>query len=658
MAMRRRPSLGIDCALCMEDEPLPPLKAENRRVTLAKGTRRASWFSARREVDHSAAKFTRRSSISRRSSVHQNNMQSERPSVAWVPHRGWMPGRRRASEYSGRASQSSAVSAETPEESVFEVGARVSRRRLGFLAANCSPSRRPGAAETRGDKGRFSIPVSMIVSAACRVSTARASQGGPNDATSSYSYSKARNFDILSESANVKLTKLFGEAVISVAFSSDGSLFAAGGTHKLAKLYSTDQGKEIGSFSCEETINCVLFVMQGMEEKLLLGTMSGTIHTNDVKSRSREGSHNLGQHEIVFCLAADGSGSHVAAGGKHSKVRLYRYTTIERKSALQLISEFESPGPIYALAMDRGMKVLVTGGEGKVVSVWALPVQEPPRAERNSSTSTQPPSTHALSTQARRSSSLDSASTRGRPPNLLGGRPRSPLAKAARAMTTARRFGPRPAAPPACRDGSTDVDEDCRLHRIPSAQFACKGCIYALALSEDGFTLAVGVSSHTEVYRLFPDKAVAVANFINEASDPAHPIHYASFHADESRPIIFRTSRHLNALKHRDSCLGSRCDLHENTHHNKDVLREKILRCIHHSTEPVHEPFLWCICHSTEIVYEPVLWSFVGTFATPQSLYTSPSYGSTRPPWMAASPSPPTEAGWPWAGNSSCASSA
>ena len=92
--------------------------------------------------------------------------------------------------------------------------------------------------------------------------------------------------------------------MISTAVSQDDLLYAAGGTNKVAKVWSRRDGREVASFMAAGPITSVIFISRGAETKLVVGTFGGHLHFFDVASGAEEKRHKFGKGDAVHCMAA------------------------------------------------------------------------------------------------------------------------------------------------------------------------------------------------------------------------------------------------------------------------------------------------------------------------------------------------------------------
>ena len=114
-----------------------------------------------------------------------------------------------------------------------------------------------------------------------------------------------------------KLAHDLGDSVISTAFSDDDLLYAAGCTNKVAKVWERASGKEIARFQAAAAITAVVFISHGGRTKLVVGTFAGQLHFFDVATQKAEQTHKFGRGDAVHCMAATSSfrnGGGVAGG--------------------------------------------------------------------------------------------------------------------------------------------------------------------------------------------------------------------------------------------------------------------------------------------------------------------------------------------------------
>ena len=112
--------------------------------------------------------------------------------------------------------------------------------------------------------------------------------------------------------------------MISTAVSQDDLLYAAGGTNKVAKVWSRRDGREVASFMAAGPITSVIFISRGAETKLVVGTFGGHLHFFDVASGAEEKRHKFGKE-------------HVLAGETHP-----RYRHIRRNPMRGLLAKIHS----------------------------------------------------------------------------------------------------------------------------------------------------------------------------------------------------------------------------------------------------------------------------------------------------------------------------
>lgn len=251
---------------------------------------------------------------------------------------------------------------------------------------------------------------------------------------------------------NAKITHTCGGSVLSVAFSPDNRYYAAAGTHKVARVFTTSDSSQVAKLHVDGSIQSILFgcASDGRSwNKLLIGTFGGSssggkIYIYDVQTQ-REESMKMFGHDGDSVNAMALAGDMLVAGGRYTIV--YTLTFQLGAAVLEEQCRLRPNGAVLALALDNSANLLVTGGEAKVVEVWSIrDVIESQKQKQQ-----QPPFR----------SSLREASTQE---NVLG-------------------------------EGGL------------VAHFLCGHTVHALALTPDAKTLAVGTSAETEMYHLTPSDA-------------------------------------------------------------------------------------------------------------------------------------------------------
>lgn len=177
-------------------------------------------------------------------------------------------------------------------------------------------------------------------------------------------------------SGSSKVMHDIGGTVISVAFSSDNELYAAGGTDKIAHVWNNARHEELAAIHLDDSITCLLFAKDhNAKAKLLVATMGGTIHVFDVETQREELAQQFGRGDKIESMAIAGAGSReqtLVVGGRF--VIVYRFAFVEGEQLeFRELCHMKPTGGLFALAIDKRGELLVTGGEAKVVEIWSIP---------------------------------------------------------------------------------------------------------------------------------------------------------------------------------------------------------------------------------------------------------------------------------------------
>jgi hypothetical protein len=220
-----------------------------------------------------------------------------------------------------------------------------------------------------------------------------------------------------------KLSTSIGMAVISVAFSSSGRLFAAGGAQGHVHVFDATSGEAVGRFDSAAGLNVILLVEQRPGEcVLLVGSFNGFIYifpkmtaapvtlkglSLDGETFKRGGwsmpstktAEKVGfgaEVGAVHAMAVSRDGTRVVAGGRTGEVIKYALSIPDGDPGLpahgtaelagtQRRSSGDSPttltpllhvrigsGSVSALALNADASILATGGDSKLVELWYM----------------------------------------------------------------------------------------------------------------------------------------------------------------------------------------------------------------------------------------------------------------------------------------------
>ena len=175
----------------------------------------------------------------------------------------------------------------------------------------------------------------------------------------------------------VKMVRDLGDSVISVSITPDGSLFAAGGVNKVAKVFSLWKPRKVREFVADAAINSVLLLTRQGVIKMAVGTFAGTIQIYDVFEERLECQLKFDKG-AVLCMASALQGTAIAVGGTNGKVKLYSIKMAAKAEGGAMAEEgvavdppqervkltevmvFHAKGNVNSVALDDGCRMLAT----------------------------------------------------------------------------------------------------------------------------------------------------------------------------------------------------------------------------------------------------------------------------------------------------------
>ena len=195
-------------------------------------------------------------------------------------------------------------------------------------------------------------------------------------------------------SGATKLIRDLGDTVTSVAISEDDMYFAAGGTNKMANVYSTANGALVASFTLPHGLNAIAFFDLGQDEcqetLLFCGTFGGLVYAAHVNDQRLLGECRFADGDSVHSLGlAKSDGSNfgntsgrpwegiLVVGGNTSVICVYSVKKLPDANGVDCVefaevARLSAAGVVRTLVIDEIGSTLITGGDSKIVQLWDL----------------------------------------------------------------------------------------------------------------------------------------------------------------------------------------------------------------------------------------------------------------------------------------------
>ena len=319
-----------------------------------------------------------------------------------------------------------------------------------------------------------------------------------------------------------KITARASDAVICVAFSSSGHLLLAGAVNRSIYIFDTMTGEEVVRFKASASVTSIAFLEPNhvfseshdfmdanSEGWCLAGSFAGHADVFAVNRHvlDRIASSTKEVKEKAQAVAVAETAVAIASSGKNPDAEQKARDSLaaaQKEHGAAAKAEEKACGPMYTRKFDHGDIVSMGVGahgtrvalgfqQGVVIKyrfeppVLSFDAEHPPLA-----TCLEP----LLTLKVMSVPSLNLALALDASADLLvtGGED-----KAVKLWSLRESAPPPPGYPPAL--GSDPLEVDNTKRRLIEC-FNCDGAVYSIALDAAGTTLAVGVSSHTEVYRL------------------------------------------------------------------------------------------------------------------------------------------------------------
>ena len=162
------------------------------------------------------------------------------------------------------------------------------------------------------------------------------------------------------------------DAILSVAFSPDGSTIATGSYDKLVKLWDAATGKELRTFKeHSDAVYSVAFLPGGTQ--LVSGAGDRTLKIWDVQRGTRLFTISDAL-DAIYAVAVHPSGTRLAAAGADRMIRTWTWNgdvaSAAGPGATLLTSAFAHGDAILGLAYSPGGDALVSAGADRTIKIW------------------------------------------------------------------------------------------------------------------------------------------------------------------------------------------------------------------------------------------------------------------------------------------------